>query len=346
MFATGWRVCLQSGVETQGDDVMQLEQEQLAGYDAAREGVAFWRVPEPGWILIAGDDRTDFVQRQTTNDVRLLAPDRAQLTVLTSATARILDVWRLVALDDAIGTITLPGRGASTAHYLQRRIFFMDKVTVTDASDTLAQIDLLGPGAAGALAALGVTDAPAPDTVAEMAWQGETVRVLGQSRALGLGWRLLVPRLAAKALESRLAEAGARGLAGEAYETVRVEAGLPAAGRELTDAYTPLETGLRAAVHEAKGCYTGQEVLARQINYDKITRQMVGLRLETPVQRGAAVQVEGRGAGEVTSAVVSPRFGAIALAVVKRPHFEPGTVVMVASGEETARGEVVSLPFA
>ena len=115
MFATGWRVCLQSGVETQGDDVMQLEQEQLAGYDAAREGVAFWRVPEPGWVLIAGDDRTDFVQRQTTNDVRLLAPDRAQLTVLTSATARILDVWRLVALDDAIGTITLPGRGASTA---------------------------------------------------------------------------------------------------------------------------------------------------------------------------------------------------------------------------------------
>ena len=99
-------------------------------------------------------------------------------------------------------------------------------------------------------------------------------------------------------------------------------------------------------MHEAKGCYTGQEVLARQINYDKITRQMVGLRLETPVQRGAAVQVEGRGAGEVTSAVVSPRFGAIALAVVKRPHFEPGTVVMVASGEETARGEVVSLPFA
>jgi len=143
-----------------------------------------------------------------------------------------------------------------------------------------------------------------------------------------------------------LAEAGARGLVGEAYETVRVEAGLPAAGRELTDAYTPLETGLRAAVHEAKGCYTGQEVLARQINYDKITRQMVGLRLETPVQRGAAVQVEGRGAGEVTSAVVSPRFGAIALAVVKRPHFEPGTVVMVASGEETARGEVVALPFA
>lgn len=325
---------------------MQREQEQLAGYDAAREGVAFRRVPDPGWLVIAGEDRADFVQRQTTNDVRRLGPGGALPTVLTSATARVLDVWRLVMDGAAIGVITLPGRGAATAHYLQRRIFFMDKVTVTDASDSLAQIDVIGPGAADALAALGLPQAPAPDAVAEIAGLGETVRAIGQSGALGLGWRLLVPRVALGALENRLAEAGARPLTASAYEVVRVEAGLPAAGRELTDAYTPLEIGLRAAVHDAKGCYTGQEVIARQINYDKITRQMAGLRLDAPVSPGVAVQVEGRGAGEVTSAVVSPRFGPIALAVIKRPHFAPGTVVAVAAGDEPVRGEVVPLPFA
>lgn len=325
---------------------MQLEQEQLIGYDAAHEGAAFWRVPDPGWIVIAGEDRADFVQRQTTNDVRQLAPDRAVLTALTSATARILDVWRLVAEGDAIGVITLPGRGAATARYLQRRIFFMDKVTVTDASDTVAQIDVMGPGAADALAALGLPALPGPDAVTGFEISGQTARIIGLGGALGLGWRLLVPREALDALETRLAEAGARPLAPEAYDAVRVEAGLPAAGRELTDAYTPLETGLRAAVHGAKGCYTGQEVLARQINYDKITRQMVGLRLEKPVQPGAAVQVEGRSAGEVTSAVESPRLGPIALAVIKRPHFAPGTVVSVVAGDGTARGEVVPLPFA
>lgn len=325
---------------------MQLEQEQLTGYDAAREGVAFWRVPDPGWLVIAGDDRADFVQRQTTNDVRRLGPGVALPTVLTSATARILDVWRLVMDGAAIGVITLPGRGAATARYLQRRIFFMDKVTVTDASDSLAQIDLIGPGAVDALAALGLPEAPAPDAVAEIEGPGETVRAIGQSGALGLGWRLLVPRAALDALENRLAEAGARPLTASAYEVVRVEAGLPAAGRELIDAYTPLEIGLRAAVHEAKGCYTGQEVIARQITYDKITRQMVGLRLDRPVQPGAAVQVEGRGAGEVTSAVASPRFGPIALAVIKRPHFTPGTGVTVSAEGEPARGEVVALPFA
>lgn len=325
---------------------MQLEQEQLIGYDAAREGAAFWRVPDPGWILIAGEDRADFVQRQTTNDVRQLAPDRAVLTVLTSATARILDVWRLVAEGDAIGVITLPGRGAATARYLQRRIFFMDKVTVTDASDTLAQVDVMGPGAAGTLAALGLPELPGPDVVTGFEMSGVPACAIGQGGAPGLGWRLIVPRRALDALETRLAEAGARPLAPEAYDAVRVEAGLPAAGHELTDAYTPLEAGLRAAVHEAKGCYTGQEVLARQINYDKITRQLAGLRLDKPVTSGAAVQVEGRSAGEITSAVESPRLGPIALAVIKRPHFAPGTVVSVIAGDGTARGEVVPLPFA
>lgn len=322
----------------------QLEQ-QLIGYRAAREGAAYWRVPNPGWVLVGGADRADFVQRQTTNDVRQLRPGRTQLTVLTSATARILDVWRLVSEEDTIGLVTLPGRGAATAHYLQRRIFFTDKVTVTQASDTLAQVDVIGPGTPEVLAALGLTNLPAPDDVAEFELLDGKVRALGPAGALALGWRLLAPLSAADMLDDRLRAAGAIQLAADAYEMLRVEAGLPAAGRELTDAYTPLETGLRAAVAQAKGCYTGQEVIARQINYDKITRQMAGLRLDLPVAPGAAVQVEGRGAGEVTSAVVSPTLGPIALAVIKRPHFAPGTVVVITTGENSVRGEVVPLPF-
>src|SRR5690606_21937547 len=159
----------------------------------------------------------------------------------------LLDVWRLLPEGDAIGVMTLPGRGAATARYLQRRIFFMDKVTVTDASETLAQVDVFGPQASEVLAALGLEDAPAPDGVAAFAWQGETVRAAGQRGALGVGWRLLVPRAAFGSLEARLTESGARALSADAYEAVRVEAGVPAAGRELTDAYTPLETGLRVA---------------------------------------------------------------------------------------------------
>jgi folate-binding protein YgfZ len=132
-------------------------------------------------------------------------------------------------------------------------------------------------------------------------------------------------------------------LSPEAYEVRRVELGLPGPARELTEDYTPLETNLDAAISDSKGCYTGQEIIARQVTYDKITKRMAGLKLQAPVAAGAAVHVEGRGAGEVTSAVHSPNCGAIALAILKRPHHAPGTAVTV--GEEGTRGVVVALPF-
>lgn len=324
----------------------QLDSEQIAVYHAARENAALWRVPSPGLVRISGADQLDFVQRQTTNDARLLGPERTVLTVLTSAVGRILDVWRLAPDDQAIDVITLPGRGPVTARYLQRRIFFMDQVTVTDLSDTQAQADLSGPGAADALAALGLDLVPAPEALATLETPDGTVRVIEQQSALGLGWRLLGSPGALDALAERARVAGVAHLDANVHEVLRVEGGLPAAGRELTDAYTPLETGLRAAISLTKGCYTGQEVLARQINYDKITRRLVGLRLEARVEAGAAVQVEGRRAGEVTSAVVSPRMGPVALAVLKRPHFEAGISAVVASAGGEVRAVVTTLPFA
>src|SRR5690606_39681801 len=115
-------------------------------------------------------------------------------------------------------------------------------------------------------------------------------------------------------------DAGAVPLGEEAYDVLRVEAGLPASGTELTEDFTPLETGLAYTVSTSKGCYTGQEVLARQINYDKVSRQLVGLRLKEPAPAGSAVRAEGRPAGTVTSVVLSPEHGWIALAVVRRPH--------------------------
>ena len=83
-------------------------------------------------------------------------------------------------------------------------------------------------------------------------------------------------------------------LAPEDYETLRVEAGLPAVGHELTEDYTPHETNLAAWISETKGCYTGQEILARQVTYDKITRHLVGLKLDAPAQAAATIPSQGR----------------------------------------------------
>jgi len=129
----------------------------------------------------------------------------------------------------------------------------------------------------------------------------------------------------------------------EEYHCMRVECGQPAPFSEWTEDYTPLEVGLEWAVSDRKGCYTGQEVLARQVNYDKITRQLVGLTLQAGPPSAAQVQAEGKTIGVVTSSVISPRFGPIALAVLRRPYHAPGTAVLVG---EAIPAVVSVLPFA
>ncbi len=307
-----------------------------AGYTEAQTGAAVYVIPQPGYLHIGGPDRAVYIQRQTTNDVGLLAPGRSVPTVLTSGTARTLDVWRLLseADPDTIGVITLPGRGGSTARYLQSRIFFMDKVTLVDRSSDVAQIEVVGPAAPDLLGTV-----PEVDQVIDTAIGGVDARLIG----LGDDAYLLIT--AAGQGDSLVSYLGAARLSEAARETLRIEAGRPGPARELTSDYTPLEANLDRMVSSTKGCYSGQEVIARQINYDKIARRLVGLRLDAPVTVGAGVQVEGRTAGSVTSAAESPRFGSIALAVLRRPYFEPGVAVTVAGDGPVVAGQTVGGPF-
>jgi folate-binding protein YgfZ len=131
-------------------------------------------------------------------------------------------------------------------------------------------------------------------------------------------------------------------------ELLRIEAGLPAWGRELSDQVTPLEAGLLPAISFSKGCYTGQEIIARQVNYDKVTRNLVGLVLppDAPSElRGATVQGPGRG-GFVASVAFSPALNRpIALAVIPRDLNQPGAAVTVLHEGREIPATVATLPF-
>lgn len=325
-------------------------EERLHGYQAAIERVAFFRQPQASYLRLSGPDRSAFLQRQTTNDLGCLEPGKVLLTVLTSPTARILDVFALLQEGEGdagvIEIIPLPGRPGHAARYLKSRIFFNDKVRVSDDSEQFVQYDLLGPQTVEALRQVGVEALPEMDRWITAPYGDGELRVLASGGPLGLGNRVLVPAGAAEGFEQALLDAGAERLAPESYLILRVEAGLPEAGYELTEDFTPLEINLTSAVADNKGCYTGQEVIARQITYDKVTQLLRGLRLEFPVPPESRVWVDGKNAGVITSAVESPRFGPIALAVIKRAYNEPGTAVKVgSSGQEAISGVIVPLPF-
>ena len=118
------------------------------------------------------------------------------------------------------------------------------------------------------------------------------VSVLRQERFDLPGYELIGALETLDALQERLTSAGAVPLADSvSYEARRIELGRPRPGQELTDAFTPLETGMVWVCAENKGCYTGQEIIARQLTYDKVTRSLVRLRSELPLAEGAAVSV-------------------------------------------------------
>jgi folate-binding protein YgfZ len=302
---------------------------------------AYFALPDPGCVRIGGEDRRTFLQRQTTNHIDHLHAECGLLSVLTSPTGRILDVLMLLEDEDHILALTLPGRGASIGRYLRGRVFFMDKVVVNDESAAYAQLDIFGP-VDTLLDRLGLPVLAETNAVAA----GENgLRAIRLEPGFGLGYRLVAPVQMQSAIQAKLSAAGAACLSPEAYALRRVEAGLPS-GNEWNEDYTPLETGLRMAVSDSKGCYTGQEVIARQITYDKVTRRVCGLRLSASVSAPAELAAaDGSPAGRLTSAVVSSTLGRIGLGIVKRPYDTPGVTLRVGAAGSDCRAEVVELPF-
>ena len=310
---------------------------------------SYFNHDHPGCLHITGEHRVDFLQRQTTNDITTLSQDRVLLAVLTNPTARILDLFTLYLENQegqgsAITALTLPGRGASTAAYLKSRIFFMDRVKVEDDSPGTAQISLTGPQAGEVLRSLGVSPLPLPGEVVQGELNGANLHGIGPIQGSSPGYRLVFSTSYLASITSALEASGASKLDSDEYEVLRVEAGLPGEN-ELTEEHTPLEVGLESAISDHKGCYTGQEVIARQLTYDKVTRHLVGLKLEADAAVGAQVLAEDKRAGSITSIAHSPRFGPIALAVLRRPYHEPGTQAVVEGAGQRIKATVVELPF-
>jgi folate-binding protein YgfZ len=302
-------------------------------------GAAIMARPTAGLLRLTDAARHDFLQRLTTNNIAGLRPGQSAVTVLTSPTARILYVFTVVARSDDLLLLPAPGQSQALARHLRGQIFFMDKVKVHDLSEQWVRLRVMGPQAAQTLSALEINATTL--SANDVATQGE-ILVVAQPQYEVPGFELIIPAEQLASVSDALLAAGAHVISGESYEARRVELGRPAVGAELVEDYSPLESGLAWTCAENKGCYTGQEIIARQITYDKVTKTLVGLRLADAVATGSEITVEGRPVGTITSVAHSPGLNApIALAIIKRPHNAVGTTVQVGGHAAT----VAALPL-
>ena len=324
-------------------------QADLSAYRAALEGAALYTDAARGRILMRDRDRAALLHRLSTNHVEGLAPGQGADTVLTTPIGRIIDLLGVYALDEALLLVTSPGRGPAIVSHLRKNIFFNDKVKLEDASAALGQLALYGPRAGALLAARGLPGAELPaGGIAVARWGAQPLYVAGGRPIGGAGRWLIAPPEALEDLAAELRADGAAPLDEATHEVLRVEAGHPAYGRELSQEYIPLETGLWDAVSFNKGCYVGQEIIARMESRGRLAKRLRGLRFAAPPALPAEaaaplakLDAGGKEAGDLTSVAESPRHGLIGLAYVRTAYAEPGTRLLAAGAE----AEVVALPF-
>ncbi len=304
-------------------------------YAAVASGSALLDVSGRGRILFTGPHHLDFLHRMSTNGIAGSAVGRGLETVFCDPRGRIVQVADLSRTAEE-ETIAFVEDAPALLAWLER-YRFAERMEWADITGATGQIELFGPAAADASrSALGA----APGESAASVPPGG--RLWGMRLQMGPpALRLWGPRAEIEECRRRLLRAGAAELDAGTWEILRVEWGLPSAGHELTLDHNPWEAGLGDAVHMDKGCYIGQEVVARLDTYQKVKQHLVGLRPNREVRSGVQVEAGGRPAGKVTSSVSSPRLGPLALAYVRTPHCRPGTLLSV-DGTEAA---VSALPF-
>jgi aminomethyltransferase len=309
-----------------------------SAYQAALGGCLVVEHEAPGLLRLEGANGLDFLQRMSTNELTSLAPGGMCGTVLTTAIGRTVDVVQILHQPGDLLLLTTPGRAAVVREWLNRYIFFNDDVQIATVAPTSSLHGIYGPGSAAVVEEI-VGAATAPGSFLEFG-QGQlwaTTLPLPGFQILAEGGMMTGAR---QSWERH--SFGPSGLL--AYEAIRVERGVPAVGKEIDDDVIPLEVGLWDLVSFSKGCYIGQEVIARMESRSRIARGLVGLRMDRVVEMPQQVLLGGQAIGRATSAALSPRFGPIGLALVRAAAAEstPGELVLSPSGGSAA---IRPLPF-
>ena len=281
-----------------------------------------------GKLLLTGAEAAEFLQGQVTNDVEGLSPGQGCYAALLTHKGKMRADMRVIRGPDWIRLDTEPGTLAPLLSTIQTYSLGRD-VRWEDRTSADVILSLVGPEARGALDA-----APPEDEHAFI--EGEH----GLYIATDLGVDVVC---AAEEADGVRVALGVEDVSEETAECLRIESGRPRHGIDTKEDTIPQEAGLNErAVNFEKGCYVGQETVARLHYKGKPNRHLRGLRLEQPAAGGAPIHRGDREVGTVGSACVSPRLGPIALAIVRR-EAAPGETVLV--GEERSPGRVVELPF-
>ena len=313
-----------STLETQADE-----------YRALTEGCGLVDRAGRGRLALTGPERREFLHGQVTQDIETLEPGHGRYAALLTHKGKMLSDLRVLDLGDEL-LLSCERAGLQELFNMIRRYKLGADVELHKRTLEMGELSLIGPDArriAGATE-LGPDE---HDNVRATIGEHDVILV-----ATDLGVDVFCDAEATEGVRGTLLAAGAVEVTEAAAELVRVESGRPRYGVDVDDNTIPQEAGLNdRAVSFTKGCYVGQETVARLFYRGKPNRHLRGLRLSAEVEPGTPLLLGEKEVGRLTSVAVSPTHGPIGLALVRR-QAEPGTAI---TAGEDATAEVVELPF-
>ena len=340
----------------------------LSEHHAVRKGVGITDVSYRGRHRLTGEDRAKFLHRIISNDVETLTAGQGTYATILTHRGKIIADMHISVLADAIQIDTAPETTRTLFEELDKYII-ADDVELVDATTEMGAIGVHGPQSTELVHAVfsiygdinGLSTLPERHHIfreADTALK-HAIHCVRSSDTGEVGWTLYTAAEALPPLYETLLAEGARfdaqPVGWNALESLRIEAGVPRYGAELTEAVIPLEAELEHAIDFEKGCYIGQEIVARMKYRGHPNRLLRGIDIDgdLPSQQGhhsdligARVLNEGKAVGWITSATFAPTLGkSIALAYVRMAVTEPGSRIDIETSTGALSGRVVLLPF-
>ncbi|MEM7554170.1 MAG: folate-binding protein [Cyanobacteria bacterium P01_A01_bin.84] len=294
-----------------------------------------------GRIKVSDDDRIRFLHNQSTNDFQALKTGEGCDTVFVTSTARTIDLATAYVQADNVILLVSPNRREFLMQWLDKYIFFADKVKLTDITEDTATFSIIGANSDAVVRNLGAEDiiGKADGNHTSLPSVEGGIIAVGSGLAIP-GYTLIIPTANKHQIWQQIIDTGAVTLSENIWETLRILQGRPAPEQELTDDYNPLEVGLWQTVSFDKGCYIGQETIARLNTYKGVKQYLWGIQLQASAKPGTLITIDNDKVGQLTSYTETPT-GHFGLGYIRTKAGGVGLKVTVGDTE----GEVVELPF-
>jgi folate-binding protein YgfZ len=333
--------------------------DRLFEYAAVRErGAGLIDLSSRGRIVVSGTEAITFLNGLITNDMKTLGVNSSMAAAFPNVQGRLIAAVRVIRLNDQTGKNAGPAFLIDTEAVTHERVFkTIERFTlagdfrVNDITNQTVQLSVQGTQAVNLIRSVFSEEVGglAPNAASALTWQGSEITVVRATHRAADGFDLIANSKQARDLWDALHGAGARPVGYVAMDILRIEAGVPRYGVDMDDSNVVTEAALDEAVSYTKGCYVGQEIIARIKYRGHVAKKLSGLVSDQPagIAAGAAIKsLEGKEVGRITSVTDSPHLGrTIALGYLKYDYIAAGTRVKIVSAAEDIPAQVTSIPF-